>query len=154
MDREALLTEIWNNQDTAFDLTTEYNDMPHKYGVRVLYQAEAYIISSIGQNPGITTTELAKIFHKTISACSQITKRLIEKDLIYRVNNAENKREYYLFLTPDGENVFQAQLDMNRHSKEQMYKKLEQFSDQQLEMALLVQKTINEAYKDDLQYFK
>lgn len=154
MDREALLTEIWNNQDTAFDLTTEYNDMPHKYGICVLYQAEAYIISSIGQNPGIRTTELAKIFHKTISACSQITKRLIEKDLIYRVNNAENKREYYLFLTPDGEKVFQAQLDMIKHSKEHTYKKLEQFTDQQLEMALLVQKTINEAYKDDLQYFK
>lgn len=154
MKREILLAEIWKNQDIAFDLTTEYNDKPHKYGSRVLYQAEAYIISSIGQNPGITTTKLAEGFHKTISACSQITKKLTAKGLIYHVNNTENKRQRYLFLTPDGEEVFQAQMDMIKRSKEQTYKLLEQYTEQELEAALNIQRTINKAYSADLLYFQ
>ena len=52
-----LFRQIWAAQDTAYDLMSEYDSLPHCYGSVVLYQAEAYIVNLIGQHPGITVTE-------------------------------------------------------------------------------------------------
>ena len=38
--REELLEQIWAAQDTAYDLMSEYDSLPHSYGENVLYQAE------------------------------------------------------------------------------------------------------------------
>ena len=67
-----LFRQIWAAQDTAYDLMSEYDSLPHCYGSVVLYQAEAYIVNLIGQHPGITVTQLAETLNKTTSACSQI----------------------------------------------------------------------------------
>ena len=42
-----LFRQIWAAQDTAYDLMSEYDSLPHCYGSVVLYQAEAYIVNLI-----------------------------------------------------------------------------------------------------------
>ena len=56
--REELLEQIWAAQDTAYDLMSEYDSLPHSYGENVLYQAEAHLIDRIAlhltEHPEIT----------------------------------------------------------------------------------------------------
>ena len=73
--REELLEQIWAAQDTAYDLMSEYDSLPHSYGENVLYQAEAHLIDRIALHPGVTVTDLANMVRKTPSACSQLVRR-------------------------------------------------------------------------------
>ena len=68
--REELLEQIWAAQDTAYDLMSEYDSLPHSYGENVLYQAEAHLIDRIALHPGVTVTDLANMVRKTPSACA------------------------------------------------------------------------------------
>ena len=77
--REELLEQIWAAQDTAYDLMSEYDSLPHSYGENVLYQAEAHLIDRIALHPGVTVTDLANMVRKTPSACSQLVRRLRDK---------------------------------------------------------------------------
>ena len=74
--REELLEQIWAAQDTAYDLMSEYDSLPHSYGENVLYQAEAHLIDRIALHPGVTVTDLANMVRKTPSACSQLVRKL------------------------------------------------------------------------------
>ena len=137
--REALLGQIWAAQDEAYDLMYEYDSLPHRYGAHILYQSEAHIIDLIGEHPEITVTELAAILKKTPSACSQIVRKLRAKGWVEQVRNAENNRIYNLYLTESGKQVYQATFQL-----------LSNFSPEELEHHLMVQRKLNEAYQDDV----
>ena len=65
--------------DQGCDYVNEYNAMLHDYNGIILYQAESQFLKKIGDNPGITITELATYFNKTTSACSQLMYRMKRK---------------------------------------------------------------------------
>ena len=138
--REALLGQIWAAQDEAYDLMYEYDSLPHRYGAHILYQSEAHIIDLIGEHPEITVTELAAILKKTPSACSQIVRKLRAKGWVEQVRNAENNRIYNLYLTESGKQSCQ----------EATFQLLSNFSPEELEHHLMVQRKLNEAYQDDV----
>lgn len=154
MERKKILDEIWKSQDEAYALMAEYDSLPHYYGDDVLYQAEAYIIRHIGLAPGITTTELAAKLKKTPSACSQIVKKLVDKNLVLQERNAQNRRLYNLRLTKDGEKVFYDHIEFNECCQKQTFDMLSEFSIDELNSYLCVQKQINEAYRSDVQRSK
>lgn len=104
--REELLEQIWAAQDTAYDLMSEYDSLPHSYGENVLYQAEAHLIDRIALHPGVTVTDLANMVRKTPSACSQLVRRLRDKGWVEQVRNTANNRQVMLRLTPAGEHVY------------------------------------------------
>ena len=150
MDREDLLEAIWNEQDKAYELMNEYDSLPHHYGKYILYQAEAYIIRMIGYYTDINTTELADVLKKTPSACSQIVKKLVDKGLVTQIRNNENKRIYNLRLTSEGMEVFHDHERFNKGCQEKTFQKLNQYSENELQIYLKVQKSINEAYENDV----
>lgn len=150
-NRNELLMKIWESQDEAYDLMEEYDSLPHHYGDVVLYQAEAYIVNSIGRNPNITTTELAERLKKTPSACSQIVRKLVDKGLVVQERNPQNKRVYNLLLTQAGEIVFQEHIAFNEYCQGITFGMLEAFSDEDLKIYLKVQNCINQAYRGDIQ---
>lgn len=150
MKREEILSRLWEAQDEAYDLMLEYDSMPHKYGENTLYQAEAYIVNWIGRMPDITTTELAEILKKTPSACSQIVRKLIDKGLVTQERNLQNKRIYNLRLTPDGEKMYRDHIAFNEACQEITFGMLAEFTDEELETCLRVQRRINEAYQEDV----
>ncbi len=150
-DREKILTEIWASQNEAYSLMTEYDSLPHHYGANVLYQAEAYIVNHIGQQPDITITELADALKKTPSACSQIVRKLVDKGMVEQERNMKNKRLYNLRLTADGKKVYQDHIDFNRYCQSITFNMLTEFSMEDLQNYLRVQRRINEAYRGDVQ---
>ena len=148
--RMGLLNEIWDAEDESYDLMQEYDSLPHRYGNRVLFQAEAYIVNCIGHYPDITTTELAKELRKTPSACSQIIRKLVEQELVVQNRNQTNKRIYNLRLTESGQKLYQDHISFNEDCQKITFDMLEQFSEAELETFLRVQKCINEAYRGDI----
>lgn len=148
------LQQIWKEQDTAYELMSEYDSLPHHYGSVVLYQAEAYIVDLVGQYPGITVTRLAEMLNKTTSACSQIVRKLRAKGFLEQIRNPDNNRLYNLELTETGEEVFRAHINFNRECQERAFKLLREFTDEELSIHLQVQKKLNEAYEDDVRRSK
>ena len=118
--REALLGQIWAAQDEAYDLMYEYDSLPHRYGAHILYQSEAHIIE------------------------------LRAKGWVEQVRNAENNRIYNLYLTESGKQVYQAHTAFNQSCQEATFQLLSNFSPEELEHHLMVQRKLNEAYQDDV----
>jgi DNA-binding MarR family transcriptional regulator len=149
-DRKKLLEQLWDAQDEAYGLMTEYDSLPHHYGEAVLYQAEAYIINLIGQHPDITITALGNILKKTPSACSQIVKKLREKGWVEQIRNQDNNRQYNLRLTESGQKVYQDHVDFNRECQKVTFEMLSAFSDEELKQHIAIQRCINQAYLGDV----
>ena len=148
--REALLGQIWAAQDEAYDLMYEYDSLPHRYGAHILYESEAHIIDLIGEHPEITVTELAAILKKTPSACSQIVRKLRAKGWVEQVRNAENNRIYNLYLTESGKQVYQAHTAFNQSCQEATIQLMSNFSPEEMDHHLMVQRKLNKAYQDDV----
>ena len=149
-----LLQQIWEAQNTAYDLMSEYDSLPHHYGGVVLYQAEAYIVNLVGQHPGITVTQLAEILKKTTSACSQIVRKLRAKGFVEQIRNPDNNRLYNLELTQTGAEVFLAHISFNQECQVKTFELLKDFTDEELMVHLRVQRKLNEAYQDDVKRSK
>lgn len=148
--RSELLKKLWEAQDEAYDLMSEYDSLPHHYGEMTLYQAEAYIVGWIGRIPDITTSELAERLKKTPSACSQIIRKLIDKGLVAQTRNPQNKRLYNLRLTEMGEQVHRDHIVFNEYCQNITFDMLQEFSEEELATHIRVQERINQAYQGDV----
>ena len=150
MKREEILEQIWDAQDEAYDLMSEYDALPHHYGDSTLYQAEAYIVNWIGRKPDITTTELADVLKKTPSACSQIIRKLISKGLVEQTRNEQNKRQYNLRLTDSGKQLYKDHIAFNEYCQRETFALLAGLTEGELEAHLKVQRLLNQAYRQDV----
>lgn len=143
-DRYLLYCNMMEELKLTNQLMNEYDSLPHDYGNEVLYQSEAHLIQCIGYHEGITVTEASKILKKTKSACSQMVKKLVNKNWVQQTRNKENSREYKLYLTPEGLTVYEHHENFDRLSYEQNSTELYDFSDQELNLYIKIQKKMNE----------
>lgn len=149
-----LLQEIWEQQDTAYDLMNEYDGIPHCYGKEIMYHTEGQFIDLVAQYPGITSSDIALMTKKTASACSQLLRKLKGRGFIEQVRNEKNNRKYNLILTESGKKIYEERKVFNRKCQDIMKKKLDEFSEEELQHHIMVQKTINEAYRGDIKRSK
>lgn len=124
-------------------LLNEYDSLPHPYGKYILYQKEAHIISMIGDNPGITAKELALKFDTSESACSQMIKKLVNKDWISRSMDAKNKRIYHLSLTSTGLDIYEQHKKWDERCFRLNYEHLEGYSTEDFEYFFKLLQDIN-----------
>lgn len=151
MDRVELFDKLINTFDEGYVFVYKYDAEHHKYGDEVLYQTEMHLLCYVGRNPKTTATAIAAAMDKTVSACSQIIRKLRRKNLVEQIRNAENNREYYLELTELGWKVFAAHEDFENACLKRTYDYLNEFSDKDLYTYIRVQKRLNEAFKRDLE---
>ena len=137
MVREEVLQKIWEAQDESYALMSEYDSLPHHYGEDTLYQ-------------GITVTDLGEILKRTVSACSQIVRKLRAKGLVEQTRNPENNRLYNLALTESGRKVYEARHAFNLECQAITFQLLEDFTEEELEAHLRVQQALNQAYQGDI----
>lgn len=156
--RLGLLEQIWMAMDEAYDLMDEYDALPHRYGANVLYQAEAHIIDLIARYPDITITDLANLLRKSPSACSQIVRKLKDKGWVDQMRNEENNRQIKLRLTESGMVVYRDHDAFDQDCRERTFRRLAEFSDQELAVYVGIQRQINDAFQDDVrrsrEYFR
>jgi DNA-binding MarR family transcriptional regulator len=92
---------------------------PHEFGDTALYAAEAHLLEIIGENPGITATDIVNYLQVTKGAVSQIVSKLHRKGLIQKSSKTGNMKIKELSLTEKGMEVF---LLHEEHDKELMQK--------------------------------
>ena len=93
--------------DKGYELCYEYDSMPHQYGDEVLYQSEMHFLEVVGDTPSITITVISQQLGKSKSACSQMVRKLVKKELLTQERNEKNNREYYLNLTERGKEIYE-----------------------------------------------
>ena len=99
---------------------------PRQYGSNVtLYAAEVHMLEIIGDRPGLMSTELAARLAISKGAVSQTLKKLAEKSLV-RKSSAADGRAAALFLSEEGEKVWQAHQALH----EPMLQELQQLAEQ------------------------
>lgn len=143
--------EMIDELDAAYELIHEYDSQLHNYNGVVLYQAESQLIKLIGNRPGIPAHECAEIQKKTLSACSQLVKKLKAKGWIRQERNVDNNRIYNLYLTDEGNVIY----DKHRAFEEKCYMRtfrlLDSMSEKDFETYLSIQRLINEGFRQDIE---
>ena len=148
--RYQLFLEVLDSLDLACQLMEEYDSFPHRYGSEVLYQAESHTIQLIGRNPGITVTDLSQIMKKTPSACSQMIRKLINKNWVTQNKNSQNNRENHLFLTEHGWIIFENHEKFDLECYRRNCENLSGFTNEQLKTYLAIQEHINASFREDI----
>lgn len=87
----------------------DYMNMGHDYTAEEnLTMLEAHLLTDICDIENSTATSLAHTWHRSTSATSQTIRKLIGKELIYRVNSKEDAKIFYLRPTEKGLRVSDA----------------------------------------------
>ena len=104
--------------ENTYRLINKYNQKTKtakQYGTDdLLYPAEVHMIEIIGTYEKITTTKLAEVLGITKGAVSQVTRKLLEKDLITKIPSKEKVNEVLISLTEKGRIVYSYHQDMHK----------------------------------------
>lgn len=149
--RDELHKQMIKLIDDGYDLMHEYDLLPHKYGPVMLYQSEAKVIEYIGKHENVTITDLSTNLGKTTSAYSQIVRKLKGKGWVEQVRNADNNREYILFLTEEGWKVFWDHEHFEQHCLQRTYEGLAEFSDADIRTFCKIFEKLNVSFKLDVE---
>lgn len=110
--------------ESAYRLINKYNQktkVAKTYGTEdLLYSAEVHMLEIIGDYETITTTKLAKNLGVTKGAISQITHKLLEKNLIVKNSSAEKNNEVLISLTDKGRIVYSYHQNMHKKMMERI----------------------------------
>ncbi|WP_313344585.1 MarR family transcriptional regulator [Sedimentibacter sp.] len=88
---------------SSMKLFEEIEKTPKDFGTGdLLYGSEIHTIVAIGENPGSNMTELAGIMDITKGGVQKFVKKLLAKDLIYKTQLPDNKKEVIYGLTKKG----------------------------------------------------
>lgn len=148
--REKQYEELIKSFDIGCELCIQYDSIPHQYGGEILYQSEMHFLQAVGDTPNITITLISQQLGKTKSACSQMVRKLIKKELIVQERNQNNNREYYLNLTQKGIDIYHAHEKFDRKCLLRTYKSLQDFSEKELQTYIDIQNRLNEVFTKDV----
>jgi DNA-binding MarR family transcriptional regulator len=95
--------------DLLYEFVVKYSDMmqeSHDYGTGdLLNMIEIHLLTYIDQNPGITVSQLAKMWNRTKGAISQQVKKLENCGYIEKVRHESNGKLILLYATPGGKRL-------------------------------------------------
>lgn len=151
MKKRERYEELIRNFDEGYDLCAKYDSMPHQYGNEILYQSEMHFLQAVGDTPNITITVIAQQLGKTKSACSQMVRKLMQKDLIVQERNQSNNREYYLHLTEKGMEIYYAHEKFDEGCLLRTYESLKEFTDEELQTYIAIQQRLNTVFAKDVE---
>lgn len=107
-----------NFLENTYRLINKYNQKTKtakQYGTEdLLYSAEVHMIEIIGSYEAITTTKLAEVLGITKGAVSQVTRKLLEKNLIRKQLSGEKVNEAPISLTDKGRIVYSYHQTMHK----------------------------------------
>ena len=77
----------------------------HTYEAENCNMMEIHTLTYIDDNPGITATELSKLWHKSKSAISQTVKKLMEAGYVEKRYTEYDKKTACLYVTEKGQRL-------------------------------------------------
>lgn len=108
-DLDKVYQQLNQRADLVYDFVIRYYSYiyaNHGYGSgHEFTMMEIHTLTHIADNPGVTITELARIWCKTKSAVSQTVKKLVDQDLVVRQCKENNSKTVLLFPTDKGKGI-------------------------------------------------
>ena len=109
------VSRLFQDLDAKVDTIFRYNmlmsiyaSMPRDYGTgNFINEIEAHTISFIHRKPGITAKEICKLTYRTKGTISTMLSHLEKQGYILQKINPDNRRERNIFLTEQGENMYE-----------------------------------------------
>lgn len=142
--------ELLQSFDEGYELCYQYDSMPHQYGKEILYQSEMHFLQAVGDTPSVTITVIAQQLGKTKSACSQMVRKLVKKELLIQERNEKNNREYYLNLTERGKEIYEDHKEFDEKCMQRTYESLTDFTEEELRSYISIQKALNQVFQKDV----
>jgi DNA-binding MarR family transcriptional regulator len=107
-----------NDMPDVFQLLSTLSAISEKYGMieknphiagdgTKIYPSQIRSIVTIGHNPGINVTELAKILEITKSSASEFVSKLVKDGLVRKARDVENSKDVLLFVTAKGRTIME-----------------------------------------------
>jgi len=91
----------------SMELFRILESIPRDFGSGdLLYKSEVHTLATIGYHPGINLTELSLEMNVSKSAISKFVKKLLDKNLIRKSMEKDNRKEVVFYLTQKGQIVF------------------------------------------------
>ncbi len=138
--------------ESAYRLINKYNQttkVAKTYGTEdLLYSTEIHMIEIIGSYETITTTKLAKTLGITKGAVSQITYKLLKKNLIVKAPSTEKNNEVLISLTDKGRIVYSYHQNMHNKMIERIDSIICDLSDEGKTALLQIVQVIDESLDD------
>lgn len=150
-NRYALFEDMIAELDEGYTLIHEYDTQLHDYNGVILYQAESQLIKLIGNFPGISAAECANKLKKTLSACSQLIKKLKNKGWIRQERNELNNRVYNLYLTEEGKEIYKNHRKFEEKCYKRTYRLLDSCTEAEFKTFIKVQKLLNKGFHQDVE---
>lgn len=147
MERSELAVRLTETFEAGCVLANEYDARPRCYGGETLHRSEVQMLRFVGKHPKTTATEIALAMNKTVSACSQVIRKLRAKNLIKQLRNETNNREYYLELTELGCKVFEARGEFEQERRKRLEDCVSEFSDKEMSIYIEIQECLNEMFE-------
>lgn len=138
--------------EDTYRLINKYNQktkIAKTYGTEdLLYSAEVHMIEVIGSHEHITTTKLAKTLGITKGAVSQITRKLLKKNLILKMPSNEKNNEIFISLTERGRIVYYYHQNMHKTMIEKLDAILDDLSEEGKTALVQIIQVIDESLDD------
>ena len=96
--------KITNLYFSSLDEFNKFENMPRDFGTGdLLYRSEIHTLQAIGKKPNRNLTELAGDLGISKSGVSKFIKKLLDKELVTKNRQVNNKKEVVFALTLKGE---------------------------------------------------
>lgn len=151
VERYQMFEKLLASFDEGLLRADEYDALLHDYNGVVLYQTESKVIQYVGETPGITAADLTKPMGITASAVSQIIKKLRKKGWILQKKNEDNYREYNLYLTQEGEEIYDLHEAFEKRCYDRTYHMLDGCSMEDMAVYIAIQERMNQAFEIDVE---
>ncbi len=133
------------------NISTLYESIPRTYGNDItLHMAEAHMIQTIGNNNGITVTEISIIKNKSKSAISQVIEKLYKKGLLVKKKNPIDKKQICIYLSEKGKEIYVYHQNLDKKNYRKYLERLESFSEEDIEKTSALFKVLCEEFFNDL----
>ncbi len=120
--------QIADAMETVFTFVMESYESyttPQDYGNgEKMNMAEIHTLSLIADNPGISVSEAAKMWDRTLSAASQNINKLYKKGLIEKKKEDGNNKRIHLYVTAAGQSLSDRHQAYDKREFQQTVQKL------------------------------
>ncbi|MDC7224628.1 MAG: MarR family transcriptional regulator [Spirochaetales bacterium] len=110
----------------------EFESKPRDYGTGdLLYGSEIHTLQMIGHQGSCNQNDLCRLLDISKSGISKFTGKLLDKGLISKERNGENRKEVILKLTEKGRIAYLAHESFDEKMFSSLYDLLEQFNEEE-----------------------
>ena len=107
-DIDSAYQKLKGRADRLYEVVILYHNFiysKHAYDAENFNMIEMHTLTYINDIPGITATELSRLWHKSKSSISQTVKKLVEAGYVEKSHSENNEKNALLYVTEKGQRL-------------------------------------------------